>query len=162
METELINTIAWHVPIAVGVLLIQENQVFLIKRTYKDWGFGAITGELNQGETLRQAAIRYVEKKTGVVIDEIDLKFLCFVHYKTEDEREAPLVFFFSAHTWMGEPFNKESNRHSEARWMNLDQLPDHLAPGEDLVFDVYKNIGTNPNVYLERGWNKIHPNPLG
>lgn len=161
MEPQQIDKAQWHVPIGVGVLLIRENQVFLVKRAYKDWGFGVVAGVLNQGETLREAAIRHVEKKVGVVIDESDLNFLCFVHYKTENEKESPLVFFFSATNWRGEPFNKEPERHIETKWFNLNQLPDHLAPGEDQVFHSYKTVEPNPNAYLERGWNKEYPKSL-
>lgn len=156
MEPQHIHTTLWHVPIGVGVLLIRENQVFLLKRAYKDWGFGVVTGELNQGETLRQSAIRHVEKEVGVLINESDLNFVGFVHYNTEHTNEAPLVFFFSAQNWTGEPFNKQPERHNEVGWFNLQLLPAYLAPGEDLVFDAYKTCSSN--AYLERGWNKISP----
>jgi 8-oxo-dGTP diphosphatase len=152
-ETQQLKKTAWHVPIGVGVLMIKEDRVLMLKRAYKDWGFGVVAGELNKGETLRQAAVRHVEKEIGVTINEQHLNFLCFVHYKTEDNKESPLVFFFSVQDWLGEPFNKEPDKHSEIAWFNIDQLPDHLAPGEDLVFDAYKGAGSNHNPYLERGW---------
>lgn len=153
MEKQKSIETPWHVPIGVGVLLIKKDCVFLQQRSYKDWGFGVIAGKLNKGETLRRAAIRHVAKESGVTIDEADLDFLCFVHYKTEDEKEAPLVFFFSTSRWVGEPFNKEPERHNKIGWFHLDQLPAHLAPGEDLVFHAYKRFGANANAYLERGW---------
>ncbi len=153
METKQEEEVRWDVPIGVGVLLIKEDQVFLVKRAYKDWGFGAVAGELNKGETLRQAAARHVEKEVGVTIGDSDLQFVCVVHYKTTDEKEAPLVFFFSTQSWTGEIFNKEPGRHSEAGWFSLDRLPGHLAPGEDLVFRNYKHSGSHQNAYLERGW---------
>jgi ADP-ribose pyrophosphatase YjhB (NUDIX family) len=159
MEKQQINKAPWHVPIGVGVLLIRENQVFLVKRAYKDWGFGAIAGELKKGETLRQAAVRHVAKEVGAIINAPDLQFVCVVHYETENEKEAPLVFFFSTQNWTGEAFNKEPKRHSEARWFNLDLLPTHLAPGEDLVFNVYKTDGPNPNAYLEQDWKEGYLN---
>ncbi len=155
MGTQQINPTEWNVPIGVGVLLIKENQVFLVKRAYKDWGFGVIAGILKKEETLRQSAIRHVEKEAGIVLNESDLNFVCCVHYKTNDDKDAPLVFFFSTQNWMGEPFNKEPERHSETKWFDLNQLPDHLAPGEDQVFHSYKTAGPHPYAYLESGWNR-------
>ncbi len=146
----------WHVPLAVGVLLIQQDEVFLLKRAYKDWGYGVVAGELKKGETFRHAAARHVEKEVGVKVKPTDLKFVCFVHYKTENTKESPLVFFFSTEKWYGKPFNKEPGRHSEAEWFSLNQLPTHLAPGEDRVFETYKKYGANPNAYLENGWGNF------
>ena len=96
MEMKQETEATWHVPIGVGVLLVKEDQVFLVKRAYKDWGFGVVAGELKKGETLRQAAVRHVEKEVGVSMSASDLQFVCVVHYKTENEKEGPLVFFFS------------------------------------------------------------------
>jgi 8-oxo-dGTP diphosphatase len=143
----------WHVPIGVGILVVREEQVLLLKRAYIDWGYGVIAGELEKGETLRQSAIRHAEKEAGVTTDEDNLRFICSVHYKTTDTSEAPLVFFFSTEKWSGSPYNKEPHRHSEMRWFPLDQLPEHLAPGEDLVLRAYKCPEKNEG-YYERGWD--------
>jgi ADP-ribose pyrophosphatase YjhB (NUDIX family) len=142
-------------PVGVGVLLVRQDQVFLLKRAYKDWGFGVVAGVLGKEETLRQSAIRHVEKEVGIKLKESDLNFVCCVHYKPEDDEEAPLVFFLSTENWTGEPINKEPDRHDQAQWFPLDLLPSHLAPSEDLVFSTYKTCGPNPNAYLERGWNR-------
>jgi ADP-ribose pyrophosphatase YjhB (NUDIX family) len=154
MASNELNKPHWHVPIAVGVLILKEDRIFMLKRIYKDWGYGVVAGELKKGETLPQSVVRYAKKEVGITIDKDDLSFLCFVHYKTEDEKESPVVFFFTTKKWIGDPFNKEPEKYSEARWFNLNQLPDHLAPGENLVLDAYKYPKCPREVYFERGWD--------
>ncbi|HXF28290.1 MAG TPA: NUDIX domain-containing protein [Chlamydiales bacterium] len=153
MEQGQSLSIGWHVPIGVGILIMKEGKVLMLKRAYKNWGFGVVAGELEKGESLRQSIVRHAKKEVGINIQENDVRFLCVVHYKTQNAKEAPVVFFFTTEKWVGEPFNKEPERHSEWGWFDIHQHPDHLAPGEKLVLDAYKNRGITSVVYVESGW---------
>lgn len=146
----------WRVPLAVGVLLVRDNHVFMLKRNYRDWGFGVLAEKIKQGETFRKAAIRTAQEEANVQIDENDLQFLCAVHYKTDSAYSCPLLLFFTTEKWEGTPINHQPKRHSEAEWIDINSPSIQLAPAEKEVLEIlYSKINTSlPSPgYLEDGW---------
>lgn len=56
---------------AVHLVLIQNNQVLLLKRKntgYQDGNYGLVTGHMEKGETAKQAIIREAQEEAGIKV----------------------------------------------------------------------------------------------
>ncbi len=63
--------------VSVGILLMQDSNVLLVKHTgkakHKTGVYGFPAGRVEKGETLVQAAARELEEETGLIAEEKDL-----------------------------------------------------------------------------------------
>jgi 8-oxo-dGTP diphosphatase len=139
--------------IALGVLVLlkKENKVFLIERANTGWCdglWGIPGGKLDGQETLRQAAAREAHEEIGVVIQPEHLQLLHVSHLRWEPGKEL-IMFTFMPSEWQSEPYNKEPHLHSNASWLDLNNLPTNIIPNALEVIDAYqKGI-----LYGEYGW---------
>jgi 8-oxo-dGTP diphosphatase len=111
--------------LAVFVLLIKDEKIFLLRRQNTGWADGMLTvpsGHVDAGETVTQAAIKEVREEAGVHIDESDLQFMHvqYVH-------DVYVNFYFKTEKWEGEPYVAEPDLASEGFWRSLDDLPHDL-----------------------------------
>lgn len=137
--------------IAVSILLIKNNQVFMTRRQNTDWENGKFNlpgGHVEIGETITQAAIREASEEAGVKINSNDLTFVNVSHLVTNSPR---VHLYFKAENWEGEPFNAEPEKASEAGWFDIDNLPRDTI---DIFQEALKNYKENIK-YSEFGWNK-------
>jgi 8-oxo-dGTP diphosphatase len=137
------------------LLLIKDNNIFLIRRFNTGWQDGNYTlpsGHLNGGETAREAMSREAKEEIGITIDPKDLEVIHVLHRRSVNETVGNVEyvdFYLTAKKWIGEPTNVEPTRCDHAAWFPLTTLPSNLLTFVRLVIENYhKHI-----FYSEFGW---------
>jgi ADP-ribose pyrophosphatase YjhB (NUDIX family) len=112
-------------PINLGVriMLIQDNQVLLVRHVYQN-GWFMPGGGLKRRETLEQAARRECREEAGVEIRTIEL-FGIFFNYS--EGKSDHIALFLSEDFTMTDQKDSEI---AEKRFFPLDNLPDGLGSG--------------------------------
>lgn len=122
---------------AVFVVLERDGKVFLLRRANTGWADGYFTlpsGHIDQGETVREAAIKEAREEAGV---EIALEDLQFIH--VDYMRDKYVNFYFKVTTWQGEPIIGEPHLASESVWVGIDELPTDTIAQLKNMFACYK-----------------------
>lgn len=138
--------------IAVFVLLRKGNKAAFLLRQNTGWMDGyydVVAGKVEIDETYSQAAVREVKEEAGVDIKSSDLNPLLTNHRKSKDMTWIDIVF--EIHTWKGEPYNAEPEKHSSLDWLDLNNLPDNVAPPGRWRIDQ----ATTGKSYSEYGWQE-------
>lgn len=90
----------------------------------------AAAGHVERGETAYDAARREALEELGLT--HVDLEFELTMQRTAGgapiDER---VDFFFTAHSWDGEPAVTEPEKCAQIRWCRLDALPEPMVPHE-------------------------------
>ena len=136
--------------IAVFVILRKGNKAAFLMRQNTGWMDGyydVVAGKVEAGETYRQAAVREVKEEAGVDIRPEDLTYLLTAHRKSNDMTWVDTVF--EIRQWQGEPHNAEPDKHSSLDWLDLDNLPDNIAPPGRFRLEQ----AAAGNRYAEYGW---------
>ena len=135
---------------AAYVLLLRGSEVLLQLRQntgYRDghWATAA-AGHVEKGESVLAAAVREAEEELGVV--PADLTPLTTMHRTHANGRaiDERVDFFFTCHTWAGEPGLRETAKAADLRWCALDGLPDPVVPHERFVLEGLR-AGTLPAI---------------
>ena len=108
--------------VAAFVLLLRNNETFLLRRSNTGWADGMWTipsGHVEKGESVIEAAIKEANEEAGVVIKPEDLTF---VHAHAVED--AYINFYFTATKWEGEAYLAEPLKCSEVAWVSLDTIP--------------------------------------
>lgn len=130
--------------------LLKDNKILLILRSntgFSDGMYALVGGKAESGETMRSAIIREAYEEIDVTIDHDHLGFVHVFHRKGLTE-ELVAFCFVSSH-WIGEPINKEPDKHGEIRWFPLDQLPENIVPAHKVAIEsIAQKI-----YYSEHGW---------
>jgi 8-oxo-dGTP pyrophosphatase MutT (NUDIX family) len=73
---------------SAGILLKNKNRFFLAHSTgsSKNQGWGIPKGRIDEGETLKDAAVRETREECGLKIDPSDIKLLTVIDYNSKDE----------------------------------------------------------------------------
>jgi len=136
--------------IAVFVIFRKDNKVAFVLRQNTNWMDGYYdlpAGKVEVGESYLQAAVREAKEEAGVMVRPADLKHLLTSHRKTNDMTWVDVVF--EAKQWQGELYNAEPDKHSALDWLDIDNLPDNVAPP-----GLYRlNQIKAGNRYAEYGW---------
>lgn len=108
--------------VGVGVVLIQDNQILLIKRARDpERGKWAVPGgKVRKGESMRDAARREVAEETGLHVEVGDFAWLGEV---INDQVHLVIVDYFGA--VVGGDLQAGDDAE-EARWVSLDEAPDY------------------------------------
>lgn len=125
---------------AVYLLLIEKNQILLLKRAntgYEDGNYSLVAGHMDGNETIKQAMIREAKEEAGILIDEEDIEIATFLHRKTDPER---LDFFLKCEKWNGKIENKEPDKCSELSWYDINNLPSNIIPCVKKAIENYQN----------------------
>lgn len=136
----LFGVFVYYISPYVLLVLFNKNSILLLKRINKNFGnncYSLVGGRVEQGETFRQALIREADEEIGITLKEKDLKFVHAFHRKGTDGELIALVF--STRKWVGNPFNREPEKHSEMIWCDLDNLPENLLPAHKQTLDCIK-----------------------
>lgn len=114
------------------------------------WDF-ACAGKVEEGETLAQTVVREAREELGICVSADELNFLCLVHKRDEQFNLTYYNAYFGCTEFVGEPKICESEKCSDLRWFDSDNLPD------DLIEDRRQAYKTNLNGvhYLEYGWSR-------
>lgn len=153
----------WDTPSAVMLLLFRQHQgktqVLLQHRhnvsVLNDLWDTAVTGRVEQGESMRQALCREAQEELGLTIREEDLRFSALGHV---------LVWpgytyyngYFEAVAWQGEPRICEPDKCDRIGWFDLDDLPEDMIPERrQAIFNHFAGIR-----YHEVGFSADQPRP--
>lgn len=138
--------------VAVYVVLVNDkNELLLARRKntgYRDGFYEMPAGHLEDGESLRESAVRELLEETGVKASVDDLEFVEALHRKSTDDR-VYVDFFFRLTKWEGEPSIQEPDKCDHMAWFPMDALPDNIVPHQKYVLtDRAEN-----KTYREVGW---------
>jgi 8-oxo-dGTP diphosphatase len=139
--------------IAVFVILRKDNKAAFLLRQNTGWMDGyydTVAGKVETGETYRQAAVREVKEEAGVDIRLEDLKPLLTNHRNSVDTTWVDVIF--EVRTWKGEPYNAEPDKHGSLDWLELNNLPDNVAPPGRFRLE---QIAAGHH-YAEYGWEQL------
>ena len=107
--------------VCAGILFIHDNKVLLLHRTDRDEWEGP-GGHVEDGESLREAAIRECEEETGIEIDGLHRTAA-----ETGDDDVDYTTFFAYPST---KPVTKLNHEHDRAQWFDIEDLPKGVHPG--------------------------------
>ncbi|MDB6081680.1 MAG: hypothetical protein JWO53_952 [Chlamydiia bacterium] len=120
--------------VAACLILLQENQVLLMRRKNTGFGdglYGLPGGNVDGNEPITQAVIREAHEELGIQLYSTDLIFASCLHvapyFRTKDEA---LLFCFKATTYQGIIENLEPEKCDELRFFPLTALPENLLEG--------------------------------
>jgi 8-oxo-dGTP pyrophosphatase MutT (NUDIX family) len=116
--------------LSVYVLLLREEEVFLLRRANTGWMDGAwtvVAGHVEPNESVSEAAIREAGEEAGVVIAPQDLRVLGAMHRRGEEGQDR-VDWFYTSTRWRHEARNAEPDKCSEVKWARLDESSRDLA----------------------------------
>ncbi len=134
---------------SVYLLFRRGDGILLLRRAntgYEDGNYGLVAGHLEQGESLREAAVREAKEESGVDIDVDDLIFKTTMHRRQEDER---VDYFFEVTKWSGEIVNTEPDKCDDLSWFSINDLPENIIPYIRQAIECARDGVT----YSEFGW---------
>ena len=106
-----------------GCIIIEDKKVLLIKQTNGIWGFPK--GHVEEGETLKQTAVREVAEETKRIAFIID-EYEPFVEkYTTPNGEECACYMFFAVDK--GKSNNQSEDTH-DVIWTKFDKVYDILS----------------------------------
>lgn len=122
--------------VAVYVIVINsQGEILLLRRFntgYHDGFYDVPAGHLEEGETLRQAALRELEEETGLVAMVDDLEFVELLHRVSNDL--VYLDIFFQVKKWEGDVIIMEPLKCDHLAWFSLKALPKNIVPHSQRV----------------------------
>src|SRR5690554_6023153 len=92
------------IPTGVHVVLERDGEVLLMRRKgtgFFDGLYSLPGGHVEEGESLRDAAVREMREETGIALQADALDMLGVVHRRSDSNR---IDFFLFARQWHGEP----------------------------------------------------------
>ncbi len=122
---------------AAFVFLEKDGKFFYLRRLNTGWNDGRLTvpaGHVDQGESVKQAAVREAKEEAGVLIREEDLEFV-----QAQFLVDRYSYFYFKTSRWEGEPHVAEPNLASEGLWVPVHETRDDLIPYLHVVLDGMK-----------------------
>ena len=131
METERYRSL-----VAVYVMAINDQEEILLLRRahtgYRDGYYDMPAGHLEEGETLRQAALRELKEETGLTASEDQLEFVELLHRMSTDR--VYLDIFFQVKQWKGDAIIMEPSKCDHLAWFPLERLPENIVPHQHQV----------------------------
>lgn len=123
----------------IGLLLIKDNKVLLMKRCntgYMDGYYGMVAGHLEQNESLKQAIVREAFEEVGIILNEENIRVVCMVRRASNDNY---FNYFLTAETFEGVPTIKP-DKCEELIWCDINDLPENTIMAEKRAIYNYLN----------------------
>ena len=119
--------------LGVRVMMIQNEQVLLVRHTYMN-GWFMPGGGVKRGETLDHAARREAHEETGAALNNLRLvgAYTNFKEWKSDHN----ILFLSTDFTISG----KHDHEIAEVRFFSLDALPAELLPGHRRRLEQYRD----------------------
>ncbi|CAL93757.1 NUDIX hydrolase [Azoarcus olearius] len=117
------------IPTGVHIVCERGGRVLLMRRAgtgFFDGLYSLPGGHVEEGESVRAAAVRELREETGLSVDEAALDWLGVVHRRSDSNR---IDFFLRAAAWMGEPAIREPEKCDAIGWFAPDDLPAAMVP---------------------------------
>ena len=128
----------FKMPVAVHLLLIQDDKILLIKRFntgYCDNMFSLPAGHVEKGENVRDAMIRETKEEINIEVSK-KLKIVQVMNRKGTDQER--IDYFFLAKKWTGIINNNEQYKCSLIKWVPIDKLPKNTIPYVKYAVEMY------------------------
>jgi mutator protein MutT len=116
------------------ILLSEDNEVLLIKNTYRKFGWDFPGGGIKRGESPVRAVVREVFEEVGMTISEPELlgEFTNEIEYK----KDKVVCFLAKVKT---KEFTIDPVEIEDVRWFNLNNLPNDICPLVDSTLELWK-----------------------
>jgi len=117
------------IPTGVHVLLEDDGRVLLMRRAgtgFFDGLYSLPGGHVEEGESVRQTAIREMHEELGIELDAADLEIVGVVHRHSDTNR---IDFFLRALRWSGTPRIAEPDKCDDLHWFERGGLPAATVP---------------------------------
>jgi mutator protein MutT len=128
--------------IGVGVMIQNENGEVLLGLRQGSHGAGEWSfpgGHLDWGETMGTCAIRETKEETGLDVSECELVSVADeMRYIVSDDKHYVNIGFKVKYNG-GEPRVMEPDKCLEWRWFALDNLPERMLEGTELIIKNFK-----------------------
>ena len=122
----------------VRLILFNQGKILLLKQTKLNGGnYTLVGGNVDTGETSKEALVRECKEEAGITIVESDLR-LVHVLQKTGAKTQR-MVLYFKAFRWEGELQRNEPLKFRAAEWHDLHKLPKNLTGTIKKVLKDYK-----------------------
>ncbi|WP_131783366.1 NUDIX domain-containing protein [Legionella gresilensis] len=118
--------------IGVRALLIQDDEILLVKHTYQ-LGWYTIGGGVEPGETPYQALQRELKEEVGVSL--LAPAQLFAVYYSNNEKRDDYIVFYICQALQQEISYSAEI---AEQQWFKLDHLPLDISPATKKRIEEY------------------------
>ncbi|MCA9486257.1 MAG: NUDIX domain-containing protein [Nanoarchaeota archaeon] len=118
----------YQLPRLCAVILLERNdKYFFIRRQntrYKEGFFSLPAGHADEGEFLKETALRETKEETGIEISSDKLELFYVLHRATHQSGQYPYVdIFFRVSNFDGEPTNAEPEKCSETAWLSQEEI---------------------------------------
>ena len=130
----------FSVHLTVGLLLIKDNKVLLMRRCntgYMDGKYAFVAGHVENGENLKQAIAREAFEEVGIKIKEQDLQYVCMVR---RGDNNNYINFFLKTDKFEGEPEIIEKDKCDDLIWCDINSIPENTITAEKRAIYNYMN----------------------
>ena len=122
--------------VSAGGVIARTNSNIIEVLLLRDKRYDAWTlpkGHVEQGETLKQAALREISEEAGVTEATVLFELGSFRRY-VEKAQEWKTIHYFLINTSSDQPLGKHENEYMETRWFPILQLPNMYLPEQEKV----------------------------
>lgn len=129
--------------VGIGVMIQNDKEEVLLglrkgSHGSGEWSFPG--GHLEMGETIIQTAKRETKEETGLEIDDFELISIADEMRYLKSDGKHYLNVGLKGKYISGEPVVMEENKCEKWGWFDLNNLPDNLFEGTELVIGNFKN----------------------
>lgn len=127
----------------VFCLIIKDNKVLMELRKNKfDAGlYSLVGGCIEDGETVKQAAVREIEEEVGLEVHEDDIEVISVLHRITpKPDSWQSIEFVLLVNNFSGNPNLLENNVCGDLKWFPLENLPQNISHYAKQAIDNYIN----------------------
>ncbi len=127
----------------VFCLIIKDNKVLMELRKNKfDAGlYSLVGGCMEDGETVKQAAVREIEEEVGLEVHEDDIEVISVLHRITpKPDSWQSIEFVLLVNKFSGNPNLLENNVCGDLKWFPLENLPQNISHYAKQAIDNYIN----------------------
>ena len=127
----------------VFCLIIKDNKVLMELRKNKfDAGlYSLVGGCMEDGETVKQAAVREIKEEVGLEVHEDDIEVISVLHRITpKPDSWQSIEFVLLVNKFSGNPNLLENNVCGDLKWFPLENLPQNISHYAKQAIDNYIN----------------------
>ncbi len=119
---------------AARVIIINQDQVLMIRHTYgfDTWTFPG--GKAESQESPEAVAKREVSEEVGIVLDKVEL----IGSYQFDSDYKTGTMYVLKSMV-NNSSFNIDPVEIAEAKWFPLNNLPIEMGPNAKKIFSLYK-----------------------